>query len=255
MTDIQKHMMRSFITLRISVGLIGLAFPFILAYGGIHEGVPFAGSMSSYYHATSACWIPDKDMNQTNGHIAWPSEKENPCLPPGAGVMRNWFVSILCFIGAAMFAIKGFSIFEDWLLNIAAVMAPMVAFNPMAWPPDGKISRHYVFAVTFFICIGLSCVFCSFKTLTQMPKNIKNRQRVMKMFGTAYVVLAVCMIGAPLSTMILTRGKPHGTFCLEAAGVLAFGFYWLVKTGELWFSNVENDALAGTLQMDPKKLL
>lgn len=169
-TDIQKHMMRTFITLRIAVGCLGLALPFILVYGGEYKHVPFAGSMSSYYHANSGCWIPDNIPSQTTGNAPWPPPSTDPCSAQGTGPMRNWFVAIFCFIGVGMFAIKGFSVYEDWLLNIAAVAAPVVAFNPMAWPPDGKLSLHYASAIVFFICIGSTCIFRAHKTLKEMPQ-------------------------------------------------------------------------------------
>jgi hypothetical protein len=55
----------------------------------------------------------------------------------------------------------------------------------------------------------------------------------------------------PLSTHFFTRGKPHGTFCLEAAGIVAFGLYWLVKTKELSMGEVEHRASSGALTMNP----
>ena len=59
MTDIQKLMLSMFVHLRVGVGVIGISLPIILAGAGkIVFGVPFAGSMSAYYHATSSCAIP-----------------------------------------------------------------------------------------------------------------------------------------------------------------------------------------------------
>jgi hypothetical protein len=118
MTDIQKLMLSMFIHLRLGVGIIGLSLPFVLEIGGWFNGVHFAGSMSAYYHATAQCSLP----KCANG-----ATQDPRCQEPGKGPMRNWFVGNLFFIGAAMFLIKGFSVWENWALNIAGTAAPCVA--------------------------------------------------------------------------------------------------------------------------------
>jgi hypothetical protein len=56
LSPIQEHMIRMFLWLRVGVGLAGLSLPFILVGCGHYKyAIPFAGSMSAYYHATSNC--------------------------------------------------------------------------------------------------------------------------------------------------------------------------------------------------------
>ncbi len=251
MSDIQKRMMAMFIHLRVGVGVIGILFPVILAGVGELAGVPFAGSMSAYYHATRECANPACASGQ--GDAACPAG----CAAEGEGPMRNWFVGNLFFIGAAMFLMKGFSRWEDWALNIAGVMALCVALIPMAWPCwTGHFSYHsfhYPCAVAFFVCIGFTCVFCSEKTLKEMP-HLPNRKELIAFYRRWYRILAVIMIAAPAAGYALALRSGHQGFFLEAAGIWAFGAYWLLKTRELKQSDVEGRALRGELQINPQTL-
>lgn len=245
MTDIQKLMMAMLISVRIGVGVIGIAFPVILWGVGEIAGVPMANSMSAYYHATHACSIP-------------PTSGDMPaaCLAQGEGPMRNWFVGNLFFIGAAMYLIKGFSRWENYALNVAGVMAPCVALIPMPWPVATGYSihtLHYVCAVLFFLCVGFTCVFCADKTLKELPPG-PNKDKLIAFYKRVYRILAGVMILAPVAGWGAGLIWGHGTFALEMAGIWAFGAYWLVKTWELHRSDVERRAMRGELVMNTKSL-
>lgn len=53
---------------------------------------------------------------------------------------------------------------------------------------------------------------------------------------------------------IFAYNSGHLGFWLEMAGVSAFGGYWLVKTVELRWSQVEHKALVGLLELNPRTL-
>ena len=248
MNPIQKLMLSMFIHLRIGVGIVGLSLPLVLVFGGKIMGVSFAGSMSAYYHATRECSLP-------NCPRAGISPK---CQEQGSGPMRNWFVGNLFFVGAAMFLMKGFSQWENWALNVAGIAAPCVALFPMEWPcrtPGFSYhSFHFPAAITFFVCAGFTCVFCSQKTLAQVP-NDPQHKRGIKIFRTTYVLLGSAMVVLPVIAWVVAYKSNHKGFWLEAAGVAAFGAYWLVKTVELKWSEVERKALIGVLQLNPRTLM
>lgn len=245
MTDIQKQMMATFLSLRVGVGVIGIVFPLLLWGGGKIAGFHLADSMSAYYHANRDCIDPKRP------------EPNAPCsvhpTPTGMGPMRNWFVGILFVVGVCLYLIKGFSEWEDILLNIAGILAVCVAIFPMPWT-DGKVSgfpKHYVSAVTFFIFIAFVCMFCSGKTLKYMP-NIPNREKIIARYRLLYRVLAISMALSPVAAYAFnefTRQNSLG-FWAEAFGIWAFGIYWLVKTKELRLSDVERRALKGDVDMD-----
>jgi hypothetical protein len=248
MNPIQKLMLSMFIHLRIGVGVIGLSLPFVLVFGGKIMHVSFAGSMSAYYHATPQCALPNCSDAVINPN----------CLEQGRGPMRNWFVGNLFFVGAAMFLMKGFSQWEDWALNIAGIAAPCVALFPMEWPcrTPGLTyhSVHFPAAITFFVCAGFTCIFCSNKTLAQIPNDPQHRRGI-KIFRMTYLVLGVAMFVLPVIAWFVAYNSSHKGFWLEAAGVGAFGIYWLAKTIELKWSDVERRAFMGVLAMNPRTLL
>ncbi len=254
MTAIQKHMLMMFISLRWGVGLIGLSLPVILAGVGYSiYGIPLAGSMSAYYHATKDCSGVKAANSLEAEKTAQGGAVPAPCELIGAGPMRNWFVGNLFFIGGAMLLMRGFSRLENWALNIAGIMAPCVALFPMNWGTESGFNPHLTFAIIFFVCVGFTCVFCSGKTLKEMPQTIPDRAQVIAFYRRWYRVFGVLMIAAPICAHLFLLSDPHKMFFVEAAGVWAFGLYWLFKTFELKRSDVEEKALMGQLsEMDPQ---
>jgi hypothetical membrane protein len=249
MTDIQKLMMATFLSLRVAVGVIGIVFPLLLWGGGNTVGIHLADSMSAYYHANRDCIDPQH------------SKPNAPCsvqpLLTGTGPMRNWFVGTLFVVGVCLYVIKGFSKWENIFLTIAGVLAVCVAIFPMPWTV-GKVtgfSPHYVSAVTFFIFIAFVCMFCSGKTLKFMP-DIPNRDKVIARYRVRYRVLAIAMVLSPATAYVFNEFTRQDSlvFWAEAFGIWAFGIYWLVKTKELSLSDVERRALKGELDMNISSL-
>ena len=271
MTEIQKLMLSMFLHLRLGVGIIGLSLPLVLVFGGEALGVPFAGSMSAYYHATPQCALPqcDKGGNvldqkcqraaQKCQEVDGKCQKVEQKVEDGRGPMRNWFVGNLFFIGAAMFLMKGFSNWENWALNLAGLAAPCVALFPMEWPCRTSAfsihSFHFPAAITFFLSAGFTCIFCSEKTLRQIPDPSPADEKKIAIFRAVYRLLGIAMVALPVLAWIFAYNSGHLGFWLEMAGVVAFGSYWLVKTAELHWSQVEHKALTGELEMNPRTLM
>jgi hypothetical protein len=233
----------------VGVGVIGILFPILLWSGGEIAGFHLAGSMSAYYHANKGCPNP-----KTAKPV--PAGQSDPCVAQGIGPMRNWFVGILFFVGGAMYLLKGFSKWENIVLNIAAIMALGVALFPMAWPgPTVGFPFHYACAVMFFLAIAFTCVFCSEKTLKEMPP-MPDRAKVIAKYRFSYRILATIMVISPALAYIFSSItlKDSLGFFLEAFGIWAFGAYWLVKTKELDRSEVERRALRGELEMNTETL-
>ncbi len=247
LTDTQKRMLLGFVWLRIGVGTLGLLLPVILVFGGMHFHVPFAASMSAYYHSCQCC--PDPAHPQS-----LPTCPANPCVP-GAGPMRDWFVGNLFFIGVAMILIKGFSRLEDVLLDFAGAFAIGVALIYTPWPlPVPRFSLHWFHepsAFAFFACVALTCEFCSRTTLQHRNPNCVPSNAF---FRRSYHVLAVAMVLCPATAWYLGLNpsqngfwSAHKAFWLEAASIAAFGAYWLFKTWELWSGDTERKALLGEI--------
>jgi hypothetical protein len=93
--------------------------------GALLSDLSLQGSISSYYHA-------------------------------GEGVVRDIFVGSVIAVSALLIAYKGFSGFENWVLNIAGVALVIVALVPDNRSTDLSNAfpwLHGASAVTFFACL------------------------------------------------------------------------------------------------------
>jgi len=218
--ELQAHMVGTYHNLRVGIGVIGLALPVLLWLGGkFLDGMPLRGSMSAYYYSPT---------------------------------MRNVFVGILFAIGVGLYLYKGFSTKENWALNAAGVLALGVAMVPTTAPDKTQaagLSLHAAFAVVFFACIAYVSVFRSSDTL----RLIKDTSRAVWL-QRIYRALGIGMIVSPAIAVVLTLALQQPTeersllFFIEAAGVVMFGLYWLVKSGELRKTSATRLALEGKLQ-------
>jgi hypothetical protein len=262
MTPIQKFMISAFVRVRLGVGIIGLFLPFVLwAVGRIYYQIPLAPSMSAYYHTTVECRDP-KNVQMCKAEVTHP-DIEHPELtktvdpPPGIGPLRNWFVGGLFIMGACLFLIHGFSIWEKILLDAAGMLAFMVALNPMPWTilPATGFPIHYVSAVSFFFMIALVALFCSRKTLHYFPHG-PGRKRKVRFYKHAYLTLGLLMAASPITARVFNdfTGQSSRGFWMEAFGIMAFGAYWLLKTFEFHQSEIEKKEVDGTVKINPRTL-
>jgi hypothetical protein len=258
LTNIQKQMLATFLSLRVGIGVLGIVFPLLLLGGGMFYGItPQADSMSAYYHATRDCIDPHLNVAGQCGVDSQHPPLPLPPLPTGQGPMRNWFVGLLFAIGVGLYLIKGFSKQENVLLTIAGIFAVCVALFPMPWTHDKtSFSIHYASAIAFFLTIAFVVLFCSGKTLKFIPPTTPNRDKVIARYRTAYRALAFAMVAFPLTAYAIgLKGVWNAwLFVAEALGVWAFGAFWLLKTKELSLSDVERRAMRGEIDMDTSKL-
>jgi hypothetical protein len=237
--EFESQITETYFFMRLGMGVLALALPFVLVLGGWGIlGIKPLTSMSAYYHSD----------------------------------LRDVFVGVLCAIGFCLFLYKGFSKGEDVALNVAGVLAVGVAFFPMAadvvlacqglcsdndaacmamsgrfdrtldlllglhgqlfmW----KLSVHGACAVLFFVAIAYVCIFCAKRTLHLIPD-----QKVRRRYLRLYQGFGVAMVAAPLAAAIVLRFAPGWSarcenfmiIGIEAAGVVVFALYWLVKTYE-----------------------
>lgn len=205
-TDIlQKHILSTYVTLRIGIAVLALMFPSTLVFGGFSMDIPLQNSMSAYYHAI------------VNNHS-----------------MRDFFVGILFAIGVFLYLYKGYSKQEDYALNLAGASAIGVALIPMQWNCGdvcSSISLHGICAFMLFIGVAYVCIWCASDTLDEL-KNKAQEQRYRKI----YLLLGIGMILAPVIAWLLTvifKKFYAYTYIAEAVGIVIFAIYWIVKSGEL----------------------
>ena len=221
--ELQDHISATYTYLRIGIAGLAIALPFILWVGGIMRAdLPLQGSMSAYYHA-------------------------------GGGVMRDVFVGVLAAVGFFLMLYKGFTVFENWALNLAGIFLLIVAAVPMPWGCGDacpKITLHGTAAVLFFLSIAYVCIFRSGDTLELISDEDK-----VSWYKRIYNLLGLIMIASPVIAVAVKLilqpdpGKGSIVFFIEAVGVIVFGSYWIIKSNEIKETNAEQLALRGALEL------
>lgn len=220
---LQAHIIASYTTLRIGMAALAIALPVLLYIGGmIRADLPLQGSMSAYYHA-------------------------------GDGAMRDGFVGFLFAIGFFLMLYKGFTVFENWALNLAGGFLLIVAAVPMAWgcgQACPRFSVHGAAAILFFLSIAYVCIFRSSDTLGLIadPERAAMFKKVYKTMGWAMIASPAIALGLKLF-LAPEPGKGAYIFFIEAVGVIVFGTYWLVKSIEIKETHAERYAVEGNLKI------
>lgn len=195
----------SYLELRKAVGYLGIALPFVVAFGVLLlQGLGIQGSISSYYYTE----------------------------------MGDVFVGILCAIGVFMVSYKGYERKDDLAGNLACIFAVGVALFPTT--PDNPSSHqkmigvvHASFASLFFLTISYFALFLFTKTDPSKTATRKKRQRntVYRICGyTMLTAIGLCLVYsmAPDSAVAGLK-KFHPVFWLESIAVEAFGIAWMTK--------------------------
>jgi hypothetical protein len=203
---LQRHILNSYLALRIGIGVIGLAFPLILWWiGYFFFDIRLRPSMSAYYGTP----------------------------------MRNVFVGLLFVVGAFLYLYKGFSNRENVALNCAGLSAGVVALVP-----EGTSWAHGTFAIFLFLCVGYVTIFRNGDTLeyildTKRKALYKHTYRTLGALMIVLPLVAYVLISG--LQYHLDVKKKNIVFGVELAGIWAFAAYWLVKSREIW--RTQKDAL------------
>ena len=176
--ELEKHVLDTYLSLRIGIIVIAIVFPFWLwSAGDLKYGIPRQASISDYYHASQndkykECEQLFQDISAKKGQATSQAVDDKRVIQLcraaqyGAGAMRNWFVGVLFGVGVFLYLYKGFSTTENYALNIAGVLALGIALNPKdLWENSTRGTLHGFFAVTFFFAIAFVALFCARDTL------------------------------------------------------------------------------------------
>ncbi len=202
----RKHVSSTYFTLRLSMALSALVFPVVLSLGGwVVADLAYQPSLSDYYYTR----------------------------------LGDVFVGMLVAIGASLTVYAGYSRQEDWVLNLAGVLAVAVALIPplrdlppcqSCLPLVTSSFWHGAAALAFFGAIGWVCIFRARDTLELIPNEL-----VVRRYRQIYGLLGALMIAAPIGALVLSAVLDAGrmVFWAEAFAVWVFAAYWLTKTYEL----------------------
>lgn len=215
-TELQKHVLSTYLGLRYGMGLIAFLFPLLVYSVGKFHGVRLQSSISAYYWANS----------------------ESPFST------RIVFVGILFALASCFYLYKGFSVRENVALNLAGVFAVGVACIPTSkvdTPEGGPFSLHGSCAVAAFACLVYVVWRCGRETL-RLVSDPEVRTRYERRYATLAVVMAISpAVAFALDFWIGKKGS--FIFFAESCGLWAFAAFWWVKSRELHESSALERAL------------
>jgi hypothetical protein len=163
--------------------------------------------------------------------------------------MRNYFVATLILIAGFLFPYKGFSKWENYLLNLAGVATAGIVFFPTGCDSGAtecatftRPAAHGTCAIIAFGSIGIVAVFLGGSTL-----DLLNNQRKERIYRGIYLVLGAAMIILPLLTAFLAGKDVASLYWIEFVALWVFSAYWAVKTIEFRSTHAELTAISGNL--------
>ena len=194
----------SYLTLRKSIGLLGITFPFVLVFGGFVINEEVQSSISYYYHTS----------------------------------MRDIFVAVLCIVATFLLAYKGYEKKDDIAGNIAGfsafgvAMIPTTVENGATSTQEWLGSIHLLFAFVYFCSIAYFCLFLFTKSDgTVQTARKKQRNVIYKSCG--YIIIACLALigvhGLLPDDIRASLSRIDPLFWLESIAIVAFGFSWLCK--------------------------
>jgi hypothetical protein len=202
----EKPLVCSYLTLRKTIGVLGIAFPFVLSLGAViifQTGL--RSSLSAYYHTG----------------------------------MRDVYAATLCVIGFFLFSYKGYTRVDDIAGDLGCIFAVGAALFPT--PPAGATSSgarligyaHVAFSALFFLTLTYFALFLFTKTNpNKSPSKRKlQRNKVYRICG--YTMLISILLIALYFFLPNTLTSPfralNPIYWLEALTALAFGISWFTK--------------------------
>lgn len=206
---------RSFKTLQILIGVLGMLMPLICGLGGyIFGGYKLQSSISAYFYTNCS----------------------------------EIFTGTLICLAAVMATYRGYERVDDIVSTITGLLAVGIAIFPcllekVSGQPVGFfqiISNnsqkiHVVCAALFFLFLAINSIFIF--TLTRDKKNMSSRKKIRNAIyiGCGIIILIVLAILLFLNIKYteLELEKVEEVFWLETILLEAFGVSWLLKAGHI----------------------
>lgn len=199
--DNAKRIFVSPLTLRRTLGVLGMALPVLLAVWGFFLCSCLQNTISDYYSLKT----------------------------------RDLLVGVLFAFAFLFFAYRGYERKDDIAGDVAAFFALCVAFFPCTGTGYVKVV-HYLAAAGFFLVLAYFAIYLFTKSGPTKTPQKEKRNRVYVTCGVCILVF-IALIGVyqllPWKAGISSI-KP--VFWLESFALWAFGISWFVK-GETWLKD------------------
>ena len=196
----------SYLALRKAIGILGIALPFALGFGGaLLHGLELQDSVSRYYRTE----------------------------------MRDVFVGTLCAIAMFLMSYNGYERIDKVAGELACLFAISTALFPVAPERDPSQDEilignlHLWSAGLFFLTLAFFSLFLFTKTDPRKKKTRRKQWRNGIYIGCGCLILIglvlIGVIGLLPDGALTDLKKEQPIFWLEAMIVVAFGFSWLTK--------------------------
>lgn len=209
----------SYLTIRKSIGFIGISLPAALFLGNLLVGQcrNLEDSISHFYYT----------------------------------IMGDVFVGALCAVSLFLFTYRGYDPVDNKVTSLAGLCALGVAFFPTSsigaecmvakWPysPFRNLYMpwiHYSFASLFFLTLAYMAYFQFTKSKGEMTPQKVWRNQYYQMSAIAIVICIAVIFLIHIVPLFQGFEQYKSTFWLEWLALLAFGSAWLVK-GELFWED------------------
>jgi hypothetical protein len=201
------------------IGILGIALPIIIVFGGfIQSGFVIQGSLSGYYY--------------TN--------------------MHDFFVGLLCGVSLFLLSYKGYEKIDDFVANMSGIFALGIIIFPTSmycgkvvkvgmFLSDDNISEyiHLTFGALFFLSLSFNSMYLFTKREPRGPSKEKKRRNIIYRFcGFVMILTILCMIIYTLFLRDTPLSKIYPVLILESIALVAFGISWLVKGNTLFKDKV-----------------
>lgn len=233
MTSSSSDQNQSQPALRRMIGYVALTLPLILGFGHFpHSNVSMQPSISHFYYIPILGDIMVGALCAVGGFLI---------LYQGYEVTdRRWTSAAgAASIGIALFPTDNDpGLFADgWtrvLVSIeGAELSNSVSYGALIFEYTALIPHLHIFsALVFFVCLAWVAI-VEF-TKTSDPANMSDakraRNRIYRLVGGILVVVLVLLVGRTLFAPDWAPWDAYfATFFIEAIGIMAFGFAWLIK--------------------------
>lgn len=202
-----RSLVISYLTLRKTLGWLGILFPFILYFGAlVLFGTGLQRSVSSYYYTG----------------------------------MGDVFVGTICVIGFFLYSYRGYEPKDNITGDLACIFALGVAFFPAHATPDGTGLTGYIHLASsalFFATLIYFSLFLFTKSDPDRPPS-PGKLRRNRIYRACGYIMALCILLITIyfllpSSLTAAIAVLKPIFWLEAIAVVAFGISWLTKGGAL----------------------
>lgn len=199
----ERSMVISYLTLRKTVGILGMSLPFILVIGCLFldKNQGLLNSISSYYHTH----------------------------------MGNAFVGILCAFGLFLFSYRGHSKKDNLAGDLGCLFALGVAFFPNNINNPSEVTNilHLTSAALFFVVlIYFSLVlFTKSNQPTPYPPIKQKRNLIYRICGYSMIgcILTIAIYKSLIEHKYPAIDSIQPVFWLETLALIAFGISWFTK--------------------------